>query len=414
MSKRSFFCKVTALALVVVAAPAWAGEGSVTFHKDVLPILQENCQVCHRTMGADMGGMVAPMPLQAYKDVRPWAKAIAKQVSARSMPPWHASQQYSGVFINERTLTDTEIATITRWVETGARPGNPADAPEPIDWPTSGWSIGEPDLIVTFDEPHWVGDDVTDEYANIEVTITKEMLAETKWIQAAEIHNGSEVVHHVIARPLAGNAPGIGARFYKEGYGARLDPGTVVTFNMHYHKEPGPGTGVWDQTEIGLKFHTKPVTHSLRSTAIGNRSFEIPPGHPNWKVGASMFFDKDTLLISMMPHMHLRGKDAKYTAYYPDGTTEKLLDVPLYDFNWQTPYEYPEGKLLPKGTRVDVEMHFDNSSDNPYNPDPTAKVVFAGPTTAEMMLGWISITDADPQSESNLANAAFDSEFDSD
>ncbi len=396
MMKPRFIATCCALLCLTLGWTAGAAE-QVTFFKDVLPIVQENCQVCHRDAGADMGGMIAPMSLTTYNEVRPWAKAIAKQVAAKSMPPWHASPDFHGVFQNERTLTDEEIETIVAWTNAGAKRGNPNDAPEPMNWPTSKWQIGEPDLIVKLPEPYLVTDDVEDEYVDIPVTITKNMLPEPRWIKAAEIHNGSNVVHHVIARPLAGNAPGIGARVYPDGYGALLSPGDVVTFQMHYHKEAGPGTAVYDQTEIGIKFHTDPVHHPMTTTPIGNTAFQIPPGVANWPVGASRIFEEDTLLVSMMPHMHLRGKDARYTAYYPDGSQEELLYVPRYDFNWQTPYEYDEPKLLPKGTRVDVIMHFDNSADNPYNPDPTDAVVFDGPTTAEMMLGWIYITSAEPQ-----------------
>ena len=400
MKKLAIFAVAAFAAAFVLPAVADV-PAQPTFYKDVLPILQENCQLCHRSNGADMGGMIAPMALVTYKETRPWAKAIAKQVEAKSMPPWHASEKFHGVFANERTLTDEQIATVVKWAATGARAGNPEEAPEPIVWPTTEWVIGEPDLVVKFDEPFFVDDDVEDEYVDIEVEITKEMLPEPRWIKAAEIHNGSEVVHHVIARPLAGNAPGIGARFYPEGYGAFLEPGTVVTFQMHYHKEAGPGTGVWDSTEIGLTFYdeNERVRHPVTSDAIGNTWFEIPPGVSNWKVGSSKIFDEDTLLLGMMPHMHLRGKDAIYTAYYPDGSTEVLLDVPKWDFNWQTPYEYPEPKLIPEGTRIECIMHFDNSAENPHNPDPTDSVVFAGPTTAEMMLGWIYMAPADPQED---------------
>lgn len=395
-------------ALSIVAGMGYADTNRPTFTKDIAPILQENCQICHRPFGENNGGMVAPMSLITYQEVRPWAKAIARQVSARTMPPWHASTEFHGVFANERTLTDEQIATLVKWAEQGCRPGNPADMPAAIQWPESKWSIGDPDIVVGLPEPYFVQDDVEDLYVDIPVKITREQLSEPRWIQSTEIRAGSEVVHHVIAFPLAGNAPGYSAKTYPDDYGARLNPDQVVNFQMHYHKEAGPSTGVYDQTEIGVKFHTKPVHHAVHSTAIGNRWFEIPPGNPDWAVGASRYFDEDTLLLNMMPHMHLRGKDAKYTAYYPDGSTEVLLDVPKYDFNWQTPYEYPQPKLIPKGTRIDVEMHFDNSLANPYNPDPTRSVVFDGPTTAEMMLGWISVTPAAPQADPLAGEAASD------
>lgn len=399
---------VIAGVLALVAGGGFADSDRPTFTKDVAPILQENCQVCHRPFGKNNGGMVAPMSLITYQEVRPWAKAIARQVSERTMPPWHASAEFNGVFANERTLTDEEIDTIVRWVEQGSRRGNPNDMPAPVEWPQSEWSIGEPDLVVGLREPYFVEDNVEDLYVDIPVKLTLEELPEARWIQATEIKAGSEVVHHVIAFPLAGNAPGYSSRTYPEGYGSLLKPEQVVNFQMHYHKEAGPGTGVYDQTKIGVRFHTEPVHHAVASSAIGNRWFEIPPGHKDWTVGASRIFEEDTLVLNMMPHMHLRGKSAKYTAYYPDGSTEVLLDVPDYDFNWQTPYTYPEPKRIPAGTRIDVEMVFDNSVENPYNPDPNAAVVFDGPTTAEMMLGWMSLTPAAPQPDPLLDESSTD------
>ncbi len=394
--------------LALAAGVATADSARPTFTKDVVPILQENCQICHRPVGKNNGGMVAPMALTTYQEVRPWAKAISRQVSEKSMPPWHASSEFNGVFANERTLTQEQIDTIVTWVEQGCRPGNPSDTPAEIVWPETRWSIGEPDIVVGMPDPYFVEDEVEDLYVDIPVMVTQEQLPEARWIQATEIKAGSEVVHHVIAFPLAGNAPGYSARTYPEGYGAMLKPEQKVNFQMHYHKESGPGTGTYDQTEIGVKFHTQPVHHAVQSSAIGNRWFEIPPGQADWMVGASRTFEEDTLILNMMPHMHLRGKSAKYTAYYEDGTTEVMLEVPEYDFNWQTPYEYPEPKLIPAGTRIDVEMHFDNSEGNPYNPDPTQAVVFDGPTTAEMMLGWMSITSAEARPDPLLDEASTD------
>lgn len=395
-------------ALTMAAGAGFADADRPTFTKDIVPILQENCQICHRPFGKNNGGMVAPMSLITYQEVRPWAKAISRQVAERSMPPWHASAEFNGVFANERTLTEAEIDTIVKWVEQGCRQGSPDDLPAAVEWPQTKWSIGEPDIIVAMPEPYFVEDDVEDLYVDIPVVVSREQLPEARWIQSTEIKAGSEVVHHVIAFPLAGNAPGYSARTYPEGFGAMLKPEQVVEFQMHYHKEAGPGTGVYDQTEIGVKFHTKPVHHAVQSSAIGNRWFEIPPGHADWMVGASRIFEEDTLVLNMMPHMHLRGKSAKYTAYYPDGSTEVLLNVPAYDFNWQTPYQYPEPKLIPAGTRIDVEMTFDNSVNNPYNPDPTDAVVFDGPTTAEMMLGWMSLTSAEPKPDPLLEEASTD------
>lgn len=377
-----------------VAADDNAPAKRVTFYKDVLPILQESCQACHREQGLNFGGMVAPMALITYQQVRPWAKSIATQVSAKSMPPWHATPATHGVFINERTIREDQIATLVSWVQSGATRGNPNDAPTPLEFPDSEWGF-EPDLVVSMPEPYFVGDDVQDLYINFKTTITEEMLPKERWVQMSESKPGSTAVHHIIARPIGGQAPGGGHTVYPDGYGVLLKPGTEVTFQMHYHKESGPGTGVWDQSKVALRFHTKPVTHPITTTAIGNMTFEVPPRHPNWEVGASMKFKKDTTLLRFMPHMHLRGKDAKYTAFYPDGTSEVLLDVPEYDFNWQTSYRYKERKEIPAGTRIEVMMHFDNSPENAarVNFNADRPVSFGGPTTDEMMLGWMTFAD---------------------
>ena len=393
------------------ALPVWADDdaptGTVTFTKDVLPILQENCQTCHRPAGINLSGMIAPMALMEYKDVRPWAKSIAQAVEGRTMPPWHATPETSHRFSNSRLLSGNEIATLVKWAKTGARMGNPGDAPPAREFPNDdGWAIGKPDLIIEFDEPYFVGDDVKDHYENIRVTLTEEMLPEERWIKALEFKPGSQVVHHIIAygmspemgegRPergmLGGMAPGTDPARYPEGYGLLLKPGTTVVFAMHYHKEAGPGTGEFDSSQMGLKFHDGPVKHKLRVDSISYGRFEIPPHHGNWEVGMARTFKTDTTVIDLMPHMHIRGKAAKYVAFYPDGTEEVLLDVPVYDFNWQTSYEFKEPKLLPAGTRVEVQMWFDNSADRAAFTEinPSRTIRFGGPTTDEMDLGWIT------------------------
>jgi mono/diheme cytochrome c family protein len=335
-----------AVALMLAwALPVAAQEsGQVTFTKDVLPILQENCQTCHRPFGAGLSGMVAPMSLMTYEEVRPWAKAIARVVEVKQMPPWHMSEQFNGVFANERTLTQKEIKTIQAWANTGARRGNPEDAPKPVEFPDTGWNIGEPDLVVDFPEPFWVADEVEDLYQNINTVLSEEQLPKDRWIHAAEFKMGSEVVHHIIGHAtlssdegerttrgmIGGNAPGSDPEVFPDGYGILLKKGSVITFAMHYHKEPGPGTGVWDNSQLGIKFHPEDqeVKHPVEISNISYGSFEIPPLHNRWKVGASRTFMEDTVLIGMLPHMHLRGSAAKYTAFYPDGSTELLLDVP--------------------------------------------------------------------------------------
>lgn len=415
--KRNWTKLMTALGVmgILCASPAWAA-GPPTFNKDVLPIFQANCQICHRPGGANVSGMIAPMSLVTYREVRPWAKAVASSVNNKAMPPWYAHEQHHGVFENERSLTKDQIQTIVKWVEAGSPRGNPNDAPAPIDWPESGWTIGggEPDLIISFDEPNWVGDDVDDLYQNITVKLTEEQMPEDRWVQSIEFKPGSEVVHHIIAYAssptgsggmtagmLGGEAPGTDPNTFPDGYGVLLPKGATVSFQMHYHKESGPGTGVFDSSSLAIKFHDEPVSHPLRTSPISHGAFEVPPGHASWKVGGAQIFNRDTTILNFMPHMHLRGVACKYTAYFPDGSKEVLLDVPRYNFNWQISYAYKhEGlKKLPAGTRVEFEMWFDNSKERAelvgFNAD--RPVAFGGPTWDEMDLGWMTYTDTDPK-----------------
>ena len=392
---------------VLAAAPVLATSSESTadadvptFYGDVLSVLQENCQVCHREGGANLGGMVAPMAFTDYKSTRPWAKSIARQVEARLMPPWHASEDHAGVFANERTLADADVETLVKWARAGAPIGDVADAPPAHDWPVSdGWTIGEPDLVMDMGQRYFVEDDVKDQYINFTTTITEEMLPEPRWIQAVEFRPGSPVVHHIIARPLGGIAPGNDPTVYNDGFGVLIEPGTEVTWRMHYHKEPGAGTGAWDKSSVALRFYPAGVTpeHPVAGDSMGKFDFVIPPGDSNYTANTTTTFERDSLLLGYTPHMHVRGKYAKYVATYPDGTQETLLEVPRYDFNWQTHYEYPTpGKKIPAGTKIELTMSWDNSAENPSNPDATKEVRYGGPTTDEMMFGFISYSDAEP------------------
>ncbi len=401
-----FLTLALAPALAPLAALAMAAENdspaSPTFHRDVQPILQNSCQGCHREGGANLGGMVAPMPLLDYSDTRPWARSIARQVKARTMPPWHASQDQSGIFHNQRTLSDSEIATLVRWAETGALKGNAADAPPPKEWPktTDGWITGTPDLEISIGEPFFVEDDVEDLYVYFITEITEEMLPEPRWVKSIEFQPGSSIVHHIVAPPLGGLGPGLQPYIYPDNFGTLLMPGDKVRWSMHYHKEPGPGTGVWDESRANIQFYPEGVVpeHAVSWQSAIRADFVLPAGESHVEYTKRVTFERDSLLLALNPHMHLRGKSARYTAFYPDGSSEVLLDVPKYDFNWQTTYEYPHGeaKKLPAGTEIEFMAAWDNSADNPHNPDPTKDITWGEPTTDEMMVGWIIASDAEP------------------
>jgi len=373
-----------------------------TFYKDILPIVQENCQVCHRPGGANLGGMVAPMAFTTYEETRPWAKSMAKEVTERNMPPWDAAPQHTGVFNNERTLTQDQIDTIVRWAENGALRGNAADAPEMKEWKdTGGWQIGEPDLVLSMPEKYFVADDVKDIYVDFHTKLTEDILPKDRWIKAIEFKPGSAVVHHIIAFPLGGIAPGNDPTVYPDGISRKLSTGDDIRWQMHYHKEPGPGTGVHDQSQMALKFYPEDaeIKYELQGNALGRFDFQIPAGMPDYTIQAEYTFNHDSEIVQLMPHMHLRGKAAKYEAFYPDGKSEVLLDVPAYDFNWQTAYQYKDFKKVPAGTKVVYTTVFDNSTENPYNPDPTQTVRWGEPTTDEMSFGYMSFINDSGENE---------------
>ena len=400
---------VLILALALLPLALFANEPAnnagdpqkVTWADDVAPLLYEKCASCHRP------GQVAPMSLLTYKDARPWAKSIRRVVNERTMPPWFANPAH-GDFVEDPRLTDEQIAMIQSWVAAGAPAGDLANAPEPPEF-SSDWQIGEPDVVLTMD-PFEVTDDMEDHYEWLQVT---NPLDEDRWIQAIEIRpTFMEGAHHnltYVGPPgatldtvqglgrtemdfIAGWAPGVVPMEYREGYGKLLPAGATIFFQMHYHKDPGPGTGGVDQTSVGLKFYEGPVENKVATMWVVDPVLRIPPGEAAYQSYSEVTFEHDVELFNFTPHMHLRGKSMKFTATYPDGKQEVLLDVPGYDFNWQLTYTPSERLVLPAGTKIALDAVFDNSADNPFNPDPTATVTFGEATTDEMMIGFMDYT----------------------
>lgn len=405
-SRASLTSLAAVLGVAALAGGPWAQsaraddntEAPATFTRDVLPIFQAACQNCHRPEGQNLGGMVAPMSLMTYEDARPFAKSIKKSIESHSMPPWHAAPEFHGKFKNERSITGEQAATIVKWVDSGAPQGNPADAPPAPKFATyDGWAIGKPDLIVKAPK-YFVKDDVDDEYVSLVAEITPEMLPEARWIKSVEFKAGSAAVHHIIAIPLGGLAPGYEPNSFDAGMGSLLEPGTKVRFQMHYHKEKGAGTGVWDESVAAIKFWEPgaKIDHVMNVEPIGNFGFKIPAGSPDYSVSAQYVFKQDGTILAINPHMHLRGKAAKYTATYPDGREEVILDVPRYDFNWQHTYYFAQPLHVPKGTKIKTQYWWDNSAANPANPDPTVDVKWGEPTTDEMAFGWMRYIEGEP------------------
>lgn len=359
--------------------------GPVTWSRDVAPIVMKHCAECHRP------GESAPMSLLKYEDARPWAKAIRTAVASREMPPWDADPEV-GHWANDISLSDTQIATIVRWVDQGAREGDAADLPATPEF-VSGWKFGEPDYVVELDEVH-VPADGPNLFPTLEAVIR---LPEDRWIRAAEVRPGNgDVLHHLVAfvangplggagvgNTIAGWAVGMPPVQYPEGMGRKVSRLTKLLVNMHYQPS---GVAATDRTRIGLYFGEGELKKEMASSFAGDLTFRIPPNDPAYPITGTHTFREDVYLTTLTPHMHLRGQNIEYTAIYPDGTEELLLRVPKYDFNWQWRYILAEPKLMPEGTRLDVRAIYNNSAENPFNPDPNAWVTFGEETGDEMLV----------------------------
>jgi len=395
----------------------------VTFYKDVLPVLQKNCQTCHRP------GEAAPMSFLNYDTARPWAKGIKTAVITKKMPPWYADPHY-GKFSNDRSLSQAEIDTLVSWADTGAQAGNLKDAPKPTEW-IEGWRISKPDTVLSMSVPFNVPASGTIDYQYIVIPTG---FTEDKYVQLAEARPGNPaLVHHIIAfirepgspwlkdaKPgipvvprerqrqaeasgnqnrnqdgggfggdfLAGYAPGTLPNTLKPGQAKLVKAGSDIVLQMHYTAN---GTAGSDVSKIGIVFATVKPTERVLTLAAVNGNFAIPPGDPNYRVDSKITLQDDSTLINLLPHMHFRGKDFEYRVTYPSGEKETLLAVPHYDFNWQLTYDLAQPKLLPKGTVIECTAHFDNSANNKYNPDPTKEVHFGEQTWEEMMFGFFDV-----------------------
>jgi peroxiredoxin/mono/diheme cytochrome c family protein len=385
--------------------------GKVTYAADVAAILQNKCQSCHRPRQA------APFSLLSYDDARRWATTIREVVEDRRMPPWHADPRF-GHFANDRSLSARERATLLAWVDQGAPLGDPKDLPAPKSWP-EGWSVGQPDVVLSMAEPYTVPAQGTVAYQYFRVPTN---FHEDKWVQSIECRPGDPaVVHHIIAyllpkerdpaerrrgpgEHLGGYAPGDLPSVYPPGVAKKIPAGSTLLFQVHYTPMGKIRT---DRSSVGLIFAKTPPTRRAITHGIANQRFQIPPGDSNTEVESRFVFGRDAELLSFMPHMHLRGKDFKYTATFPDGRSEVLLSVPAYDFGWQSYYHLDRPKTMPKGTRIDCVAHFDNSEENPNNPDPKATVRWGEQTWEEMMIGYIDYTlPIDPPGSSPATKAA--------
>jgi hypothetical protein len=400
---------------------ASAAPNSVTFHKDVEPLLQARCQTCHRP------GEAAPMSLMTYKEARPWAAAIKQAVLVRKMPPWFADPAH-GSFSNDRRLAKEEIDTLVAWADSGAKEGNPSDAPKPVTF-EDGWTMGKPDAVVQMPVPYDVPASGTVEYTYFVVPTG---FTEDRWVRQVEVRPGDRsVVHHIVmmVRPpgvkylpdakvgepyvppkrdekrkpdngqgafqFVGAVEMIGVYVpgglpydVRPGQARFIPKGSDLIFQMHYTTN---GKAAADRSQIGFIFAKEPPTERVVNTFVGNLNLHIPPQEANAQVNARVTLYEDTQLLSMFPHMHVRGKSFEYRATYPTGETETLLTVPKYDFNWQLTYYLKQPKTLPKGTVLECIAYYDNSVNNPHNPDPKSDVYWGDQTWEEMLAGFVDL-----------------------
>ena len=323
------------------------------------------------------------------------------------MPVWLADPHY-GSFRNDRRLSQGEIDTIVNWVNTGAPEGKEKDLPALPKFDT-GWTLGKPDQVFDMGTDYDVPAEGTVAYKYFTVPTN---FTEDKWVSAVEIRPGNRgAVHHIIVTVvdpgkttpqrgdgdalLAGYAPGEQPLKLEPGTAKLIKAGSSLRFQVHYTPN---GTAYKDRSYVGVTFAKEPIKYQAMTGNALQYNFKIPAGDPNYEVKSTWTAKKDVQLVGLMPHMHVRGKDFKYTITYPDGRQEVILDVPKYDFNWQLSYEFAKYMNLPVGTRIDCVAHYDNSVNNRYNPDPTKDVKWGDQTWEEMMIGWFTYVVPAPDS----------------
>jgi len=419
-----FINLVLAILMPGVVAMAVEASSGPTFNKDVLPVLQKNCQTCHRP------GQIAPMSFLDYKSTRPWAKAMKTAVESRKMPPWFADHQF-GEFQNDRTLPQTDIDIITKWADAGAPEGDAKDAPPPVQWPSEGWQI-KPDIIIDGPEFKVPAKGII-EWTNIMVPggFTKDT-----WITSMELLPGDRsVTHHICiafkphtpdvvyyvptwtdkvrdadgseipdtrqqVTPSGANdtlqfcyVPGTQFQDYRPfGAGKLVPAGTDIQFRLHYTAN---GKEVIDRPRVGLTVAKEPPQRQYVNFVINSAQepavFAIPPNDPNWQAPISeATFLEDVDLVWAMAHMHVRGKDMTYKLTYPDGRVETILSIQNYDYNWQLGYQFKPIRL-PKGTKLTVIAHYNNSPSNRANPDPNRTVYWGDQAWEEMMSPFFAV-----------------------
>jgi hypothetical protein len=373
-------------------------RAQISYGESIAPILVDKCVPCHRPGG------IAPWAMTSFEMVRGFSPMMREVIRTQRMPPWHADPEV-GHFANNRSLSEEETKNLVHWIEAGSPRGTGPDPLRSLVQQAPQWSLGEPDLVIEIPGYEVPAMGVVDyQYLNVENPLGHDV-----WVRAAELLPGDrQALHHVVTRFSAPSDSGVdafgrGARSARGGFGGyvpgsvaeempertgvKLPGGAVFSFQMHYTPYGKPTT---DQSRLGIYFHEEPPVHRLDGTVMINFRFRIPPEAREHSDEASYTFERDALLYSLFPHAHYRGKAARFRAFYPDGSEEDLLWVPNYDFNWQTSYRLAEPKRMPSGTRITFTMTWDNSAQNPANPDPGKEVGWGQQSWNEMLFGTLS------------------------
>ena len=403
------------------AAAGQLPESTPTWSRDISRIFQQHCQECHRA------GQIGPFPLESFADIAGWEDMIAEVVGQGRMPPWHANPAY-GEFASDLQMSDTARDAILSWLHAGAPEGNSADLPPPRQF-SDEWTIGPPhDIYPMAAKPFAVPASGTLEY---EYFVVDPGYREAKWIEAIECRPGNRsVVHHInvfllppeVGEPfkreqLTNNllwawAPGVRSLVLPPGMARRVAAGTKFVFQMHYTTVGRPQA---DLSQMAVRYAAVArVRQEVEIALAVNNAFVLPPHADNTRVVAWYEFQRPGLLFAMHPHMHLRGKSFRFEAVYPDGSAAVLLDIPRFDFGWQYEYRLAVPKQIPAGTRICCIAHFDNSSANLLNPDPSAAVHWGDQTWDEMMIGYLHVAwpaKSKPESRPTARDAQVRSAF---
>lgn len=384
-------------------APGTADSATITWHRQISRILQQNCLECHRSHG------VGPFPLETLEQVSGHAAMIRQVITDQTMPPWFAaptpdhpaSANTHRRWANDRSLSSSDRKLLLDWLDNGRPEGDPADTPLPRQFPST-WTLGEPDAIIQIPKPIRIKSSGVMGYQNILVEWTADA---DRWVQGYEIQpTDRSVVHHVLVNvsepgddPRTRGMDGIGGywaayvpgnigHLYPKGFARKLPAKASIRFQIHYTPN---GQETQDQLKLGVHFANQPPDYVVRTIPLAKPSINIPPNAPSHTESLTRPVPMDIPVLGLMAHMHVRGKAFRFDLKHPDGTRSTLLDIPRYDFNWQLRYEPATPITLPRGSEVTVTAVYDNSSSNPSNPNPAQNVRWGEQTHEEMLIGYV-------------------------